>query len=145
MTRAERLAYALAARLDGLDAAAMAAHPAFRKAVAAALAVADELAVVEQVAALGGLAGARNPHAVVVSRLRELPQLAEDRRRMADEQAEARRWAAVDRAARRGETLRALVQRGDLFADEAERLVASEFADGDLRGIAETALAGGTQ
>lgn len=145
MTRAERIAYALAARLDGLDAAAMAAHPAFTKALAAALAVADERSVVEQVVALGGLAGARNAHAVVVSRLRELPALDADRRRLTDEAAEVSRWAAVNRAAKRGETLRAQVERGDIFPDEAVHILAREFDDADLRGLAAAALAGGAQ
>ena len=142
MTAAEAIARALAERFPELDAAAMARHPAFAKAVTAALAVADERSVVEQVVALGGLAGARNPHAVVVSRLREVPALDADRRRMADEDAEARRWAAVDRAARRGETLRALVERGDIFGDEAADLLAREFEDHGLRDIARSALTG---
>ena len=142
MTAAERVAHAFAQRFPELDAVAMAAHLAFVKALAAALAVADEDAIVAQVVAQGGLAGARNAHAVVVSRLRELPRLAEDRRRIADELAESARWVAVDRAARRGENLRQLVERGDLFVDEAEDLVADEFDDADLRGIATAALTG---
>ena len=143
MRAAERVAFAIADRLGGLDAAAMARHSAFVRAVAAALSGADEESVVEQVVALGGLADARNPHAVVVSRLRELPRLGEDRRRMADEVAEAARWAAVDWAVRWGEGHRALVERGDLYPDEVERMLASEFTDDDLRGIAAAALAGG--
>ena len=143
MTRAERIAFALGERFPELDAAAMSEHPAFLQAVAAALTIADERAIVEQVAALGGLAGARNVHAVIVGRLRELPQLAEDRRRLADEESEARRWVAVDRAAKRGETLRALVERGDIFADEAADVLAREFSDDDLRSIADAALSRG--
>ena len=145
MTRSEAVARALAERFPELDAAAMGRHPAFAKAVTAALAVADELAVVEQVAALGGLAGARNAHAVVVSRLRELPALDADRRRLTDEAAEVSRWAAVNRAAKRGETLRAQVERGDIFPDEAVHILAREFDDADLRGLAAAALAGGAQ
>ena len=143
MTAVERVAFALAQRFPELDAVAMAAHLAFVKALAAALTIADEASVVEQVVAMGSLFGARNAHAVVVARLRALPRLAEDRRRIADEAAEAARWRQVDRAAERGEILRALVDRGDLFPDEAERMVASEFADDDLRGIAMAPLAGG--
>ena len=120
----------------------MARHPAFANAVSAALTVADEWAIVEQIVGMGGLAGARNVHAVVVGRLRELPQLAEDRRRMADEDAEARRWAAVDRAVRRGETLRRLVEREALFLDEAARMISDELPDDDLRAIALAALSG---
>ena len=143
MTPFERVAFALVDKLGGLDAAAMARHPAFVRALAAALAVGDEASVIAQVVAQGGLAHARNPHAVVVRRLSALPGLTADRRRIADELAESARWRQVDRAAGRGETLRALVERGDLFADEAERMVADEFADADLRGIAMAPLAGG--
>ena len=144
MTRAERVARALAERFPELDASAMARHPAFANAVSAALTVADEWAIVEQIAAMGGLAGARNPHAVVVARLRELPTIAADRGRFAAEDAEERRWAAVDRAAKRGESLRRLVDAGTIFADEAAHLAASEFPDDDLRAIAEAALGGVT-
>jgi hypothetical protein len=143
MTVASRIAFALARRFPELNAAAMVRHPAFRQAIAGALAVADEESVVEQVVALGGLAGATNPHAVVVSRIRGLPALVEDRRRMAGDAAEAARWAAVDRAVRRGETLRALVERGDIYADEARSMLAQDFADDGLRAIAAAALGGG--
>lgn len=142
MTAVERVAFALAQRFPELDAVAMAAHLAFVKALAAALTIADEASVVEQVVAMGSLFGARNAHAVVVARLRALPRLAEDRRRIVAALTESARWVAVDRAARRGENLRQLVERGDLFPDEAERMVASEFADDDLRGIATAALTG---
>jgi hypothetical protein len=146
VTRAERIAYALAEQLGaGLDPAAMATRAPFRRALADALAILNEDAVVAAVVARGTLAGSRNPHAVCVSRLRELVAVENKRREVADERAEARRWAAVDRAARRGETLRALVERGSLFADEAAGMVAREFTDDDLRGIAVAALTGGRQ
>ncbi len=144
MSAAERVAFAIAEKLGGLDAAAMARHPAFVRAVAAALKVLDEDDLVAQVVALGGLAGARNPHAVIVARLRELPAIAADRRRIAEDVAEVARWAAVDWAAKRGVTLRALVDRGDIFEDEARSMLASEFTDDGLRGIAAAALAGGS-
>lgn len=144
MTAAERIAWALADRLGGLDAAAMARHRAFQNAVDAALAVIDEAVIVEAVVRQGGLAGAQNPHAVIVSRLRELPSLVADRRRLADEVAEAARWRQVARAARRGENLRTLVARGDLYLDEAAGQLAREFAaDDDLRATAAAALTGG--
>lgn len=143
MTAAERIAWALADQLGGLDAAAMAARPPFVRAVAAALAVADEAAIVEQVVGMGTLAGARNRHAVVVDRLRAIPSLVAARRQVADERAEAARWCQVDRAARRGESLRALVDRGDLFGDEAQGMLRREFEDDDLLGIGLAALAGG--
>lgn len=140
MNPAERIAFALSEQLAGLDVAAMAAHPAFRHAVETALAVSGETEVVAQVVGLGPLTGALNPHAVVVSRLRKVPALVADRLRIADEHEEVRRWTAVDRAARRGETLRALVERGDLFADEATAMVGREFDDPDLAAIAIAAV-----
>lgn len=142
MTAAERIALALAERFDGLEVPAMAHHSAFRQAVDGALAVLDEETVVARVVAQGPLTGARNPHAVIVARLRQLPALEGDRHRLMDDHEEARRWAAVDRAARRGETLRALVERGELYPDEAAGMLAREFDD-DLRGMAAAALIGG--
>lgn len=143
MTAAERVALALAEHFGGLDVAAMACHSAFRQAVDGALAVLGEETAVARVVAQGSLTGARNPHAVIVARLRQLPALEGDRRRLMDDHEEARRWAAVDRAARRGETLRALVERGDLFEDEAGAMLSREFEDDDLRGLAAAALIGG--
>jgi hypothetical protein len=144
MTPAERVAAALGERFDVLDSAAMGEHPAFRCAVADALAlVGDEDAVVAQVVRLGPLTGSHDPHRVVVSRLRRVPGLAATRRRIAEELAEERRWAAVDTAARRGETLRALVERGALFPDEAVDVLRRELVDPDLSAVALAALTGG--
>jgi hypothetical protein len=139
------IAVALGVAFPQLNVRAMAARPPFVAAVDDALAAVggDADAVVAFVVARGTLAGAQNPHAVVVARLRELVAIERKRRALVDEAAEARRWAALDRAARRGETLRALVDRGDIFADEASGMLAREFDDDDLRGIAAAALAGG--
>ena len=144
MTGAERIALALAQRFPELDAALLARRPPFRAALADALAVMSETEVVEHVTTLGALTGARNGYGVLIARLREIRALDEDRRRMADEECEERRWAAVDRAVARGGTLRQLVDAGTIFADEAAHLVASEFPDDDLRGIARAALGGVT-
>jgi hypothetical protein len=141
---AERVARALAHELSDLNPALLARRPPFRAALAGALAVMPEEEIVPQILALGGMIGARSPYAVVIARLRELPAIAADRGRFADEDAEARRWAAVDRAAKRGESLRLLVDAGTIFADEAAHLAASEFPDDDLRAIAEAALGGVT-
>ncbi len=145
MSAPERVAAQLATKFPGIDPALLARRPPFCAALAGALAVLTETEVTESLVQMGALNGARNAYGVLIGRLRELPSLDADRRRFDDEDAETRRWAAVDRAARRGETLRQLVQRGDLFPDEAAHLLAREFDDGDLRGIAETALAGGAQ
>ena len=145
MTATLRIAVALGAAFPELDVRAMAHRPPFIAAVGDAVTALDGDAdtVVAFVVNRGTLAGARNPHGVVVARLRELVAVERDRRAVVDEREEARRWAAVDRAARRGETLRALVERGDLFADEAGAMLSREFEDDDLRGIAAAALSGG--
>ena len=143
MNAAERVARALAREFPCVNPALLARRPAFRSALADALAVMSETEVVERVTTLGALTGARDVCAVLIARLREIRALDEDRRRMADETAEAARWAGLDRAARRGEALRALVDRGDLYADEAADVLAREFSDDDLRSIADAALSRG--
>lgn len=146
MSPVERAAVALAERFPGqLDALAMARRGAFRRAVTGALALfgGNERRVASEVAALGPLNGCTNPAGVIVSRLRELPELVADRDRISGELCEERRWAQVDRAARRGETLRALVDRGDLHLDEATHLISRELPDADLHAIALAALESG--
>jgi len=143
VTPAERIATALAERFDVLDAPAMVRVRAFRAGATAALAAAGSVeAVVREVASLGELSGARDPHRVIVARLRQVPALVADRTRLGDELAESRRWAALDMAARRGETLRALVDRGALFANEAADTLRRELADDDLRAVALAVLEG---
>ena len=148
MTRAERIAWAIADRLPGLDPAAMAAHPAFREAVAAALTVADEPAVVERVAAMGGLAGARNPHAVVVARLRQIPRHATTRaeievERGAERAADTPATRALKAAAERGAVFRIHVERGVMSREEALRELDWQCrADPDSLGVALQAFEG---
>lgn len=143
MTPAERVAGALAERFEMLDAPAMVRVPAFCASARTALAAAGSVdAVVHEVASLGPLSGARDPHRVTVARLRQVPALVADRARLLDELAEERRWAALDSAVRRGETLRALVDRGALFSDEAVDTLRRELADDDLRAVALAALEG---
>jgi hypothetical protein len=143
---AERVALALGRHFAELHVAAMARHPAFRAAVDTALAVVSEATIVEHVVALGGLSGSVNPHAVIVGRLRALPGLEDERLRLADEEAEARRWRRVDSAAGRGETMRQLVEAGHLYGDEAVETLCVEYDhDDDLREIALAALRGGRQ
>ncbi len=135
MTPAERVAWALAERLGDLDAAAMCAHGAFREAVDQALGVADERGAVEAVVRQGCLGGARNPHAVIVSRLRKLPSLAGDRQRMADARAirsglDAPELRAAQAAAERGIVLGAHVERALLSRQEALATIETEFRGG---------------
>jgi len=142
VTAAERIAWAIGEEVGGLDVPAMAAHRAFRQAVGDALGLLDEREIVDRVVSMGGLANANNPHAVIVSRLRQLPTLVADGHRLFEEIAEARRWDQVDAAVRRAQTLRDLVEREELFPDEAADMLARELADEDLRSIALAALQG---
>ena len=142
----DKLAQALGERFPQLDVPKFRRHPAFRRRGADAIAALGGVAqVVAEVGAYGELRGAANPHGVVVARLGWAVADHAERRQVADDRAEADRWAAVDRAARRGETLRALVARGVMFDDEAVEQVAVEFADADLRATALAALDGGAR
>jgi len=109
----------------------------------AVAAVGSPGAVVDEVVAGGPLRGARDPWGVVLGRLRRIPSDAAARRQAADDRAEEARWGAVDRAVRRGETLRSLVDREAMFLDEALEQLAAELADPELRAVAVAALTGG--
>ncbi len=138
------LAQALGERFPQLDVPKFRRHPAFRRRGADAIASLGSVAqVVAEVGAYGELRGAANPYGVVVARLDWAVADHAERRQVADDRSEADRWAAVDRAARRGETLRALVARGLMFADEAAEQVAAEYRDPELHAIALAALDGG--
>jgi len=142
MTPAHLVLDQLAERF-GLDRTRIGRPELFLRAIDEALRFGDVSFVVGEVEAFGGLAGVREPWGVLLRRLRDIPALADERGRITADDAEARRWAAVDRAAKRGETLRALVDRGDLYADEAADMVAREIPDDELRAIAVAALEGG--
>jgi len=143
VTAATRVAQALADQLGGFDPVLLGRRPPFIQAVAGALDVVDEAGLVAAVVEAGTLAGSRSPYGVIVARIRAIPSLVGERRQVADERTEADRWAGVDRAARRGETLRSLVARGLMFEDEAAQQVAAEFTEADLRATALAALTGG--
>ncbi len=146
MTAVDDLAAVLGERFAAVDVPKFRRHPAFRRNAAAALASLGGVeAVVGEVSAYGGTAGAADIHRVLVARLGWAVEDVAERRQIADDRTEADRWASVGRAARRGETLRALVDRGDLFLDEAAASLAREFPDPDLRGLAEAALTGGAK
>lgn len=134
------------AELFGLDPSRIGRPDVFADAVADAVAVLGSPgAVLDEVAALGPLRGARDGWAVLLGRLRRIPADHAERRQVAEYRAEAARWRAVDRAAKRGETLRVLIAQQAMFDDEARDQVAVEFADPDLRAIALAALDGGAQ
>jgi len=145
VTAARRVAQALADQFDGFDPVLLARRPPFVAAVTAALDVIDEGGIVALVVESGSLAGSRSPYGVVISRVRDVPRICAERRQLADDRAEAGRWQAIDRAARRGETLRVLVAQHAIFPDEASEMVAAEFDDPDLAAIAIAALGGGVQ
>jgi hypothetical protein len=125
---ADRIAFALADRFEGhgVDAAAMARHPAYRAAVAVALGAMDERAVIDAVVAQGGsLRGAEDVHRVLVARLRKVPELAAERARLAAERENLRGDAVL----RQATMLAGLVLAGALPLDAAvAELVAAGLA-----------------
>lgn len=141
MSPFERVAVALAEHF-GLDAVLLIRAKALRLGVEGALEFMDENKIVERILVAGPLTGASNPYGVLIARTRQLANDETQRSRLAEDRAEERRWKRVDAAARRGETLRDLVERGDLYTDEAADLLRGELADEDLRSIAIAALEG---
>jgi len=128
----------------GLDPAGIARPDVFAAAVADAVAVLGSPdAVVDEVVSGGPLRGAQRGWAVVLDRLRRIPADHAARQRVDEDRAEIKRWAAVDRAVRRGETLRSLVERGVEYEDTALEQLAAEFPDPELRALAVAALTGG--
>lgn len=135
----------LAQRFD-LERGRLRCPGAFEQAITAALALVPASVLIDEVAGLGGLGAARDPWAVLLSRVRRLPEFLGELGRQREEQVEAARWQRVDRAAKRGETLRALVARGDLGLDEAGEQLGADFqSDSDLLAIARAALTGGAR
>ena len=137
MTPVTRIARALGERLGDLDAGVLASRRAFRDALDQALAVADEAAVIEQIVALGGLAGARDKYAVVIGRLRQVPSLVAERRQVADERRIGRALdtlavRALTRAEDAGALLRAQVERGAMSEAEARTELAWQLRAGDI-------------
>jgi hypothetical protein len=142
MSPHERVAVALAERFV-LRPRLLLCSVAFRMAVTEALGTVTEDELLGWVVDGGELTGVRNAYAAVIARVRRVPEHVAADRRVRDDVAEASRWARVDHAVRRGETLRSLVADGELFLDEAAELVSTEFADSDLRSLALAALKGG--
>jgi hypothetical protein len=141
-----RVASELARAFTEVQAVRLARATAFRSAVDAALVFMAEAELVAEVIVGGSLRGAVNPYGALIARVRLVPELARERARLADEQAEAKRWRQVDKAAHRGGTLRAFVDRGVLSAEEAAEQLGADFSDdADLLAIARAALTGGPQ
>jgi len=128
----------------GLDPERIARLDVFAAAVSDAVAALGSPAlVVDEVVAAGPLRGARDGWSVILGRLRRIPADHAARRQAQEDRAEIKRWAAVDRAVRRGETLRSLVERGVEYEDTALEQLAAEFPDSELRAVAVAALTGG--
>ena len=142
MNPAEEVACGLAERFTGIDGSRLLHKPVFREAAELACALMPPEKVVALVADDGGLDGARDASAVLIGRLRRLPELVAERRRLAEHRDASRRRRHVETAARRGESLRALVSGGRLYADEALTAITGEFTDADLRAVAVAALEG---
>ena len=101
---------------------------AFEVAVRAALALMPAPALIDEVFAMGGLGGAREPWGVVLARLRHIAELAGENAVLAEGQATeaARRWGA---------RLGAMVRAGSLHMDGAASELESE-TDPVLRRVA---------
>jgi hypothetical protein len=141
MTGAEFIAIELADAY-GLDPVLFMRASAFLSGVGNALQVLTPDEVVRGVLDQGGLAGLVKPYGGVIARIAKLAEEQAWRTRLTDDTAELARLAMVDRAAHRGETLADLVANQQLYGDEAEDTVASEFADEEIRAIALDALRG---
>lgn len=141
MKDAEHIAVELADAY-GLDPVRFMQASAFLSGVGKALRVMTVDEVVRGVLDQGGLAGLTNPYGGVFARIAKLAEEQAWRTRLTDDVAERARWAMVDRAVRRGETLADLVNNEQLFPDEAEAMLDAEFADEDLRDMAFVAFRG---
>ncbi|MGO9560961.1 MAG: hypothetical protein ACLPYW_17990 [Acidimicrobiales bacterium] len=144
MTDAQYIAIEIADAY-GLDPVRFMRASAFLAAVAEALKAMSADEVVAQVRAEGPLTRLVKPYGGVIARIQRLPEDHVLRQRIVADKVEAARWKAVDKAARRGETLADLVATEQLYADEAEDMLTAEFADEDIRAIALEALRGQQQ
>lgn len=128
----------------GLDVTRVARPDAFDAAIEAAVGVLGSFdAVIRELLEGGPMRGSQRPWAVVLARLRGIPEAHARRQTALAERAELARWREIDRAARRGGTLRSLVDREVIFADEAAEQIGVEFPDDNLRAVALAALQGG--
>lgn len=141
MTDAELVAIRLG-RAYGLQAQRFLDASAFLGAVAAAIKVVTADQIVEMVSEQGPLTGLNNPYGGLIARIRNIPADIAVRRRLASDEIERERFAAFGRAARRGETLAELVNRGDLDPEEAQTLVRAEYLDQELLDVALDAVRG---
>jgi hypothetical protein len=141
MTDAEYIAIELADAY-GLDPVRFMDASAFLSSVGKALKAMTPDEIVRGVLDQGGLEGLRKPYGGIFKRIEKLAEDQAWRIRLTDSAAEQARWAMVDRAVRRGETLADLVKNVQLFSDEAEAILDAEFADEDLRDIAFVAFRG---
>jgi hypothetical protein len=139
-----RVAVELVRTFPEVQAVRLARAAAFRSAVDGALVFMAEAELVAEVIAGGALRGAVNPYGALIARARLVPELAGERARLVAEEAEAKHWRQVDKAVRRGENLRAFVDRGVLSDEEAAEQLGGDFSDdADLLAIAIAALTGG--
>ncbi|MGO9196851.1 MAG: hypothetical protein ACLQK4_06955 [Acidimicrobiales bacterium] len=141
MTDAEFIAIAIA-RKYGLDPVMLIRASAFLGAVHDALQLMSPEELIAAVVAPGGLQGLDNVYGGVIARIRKLPENKALRDRISRDETEKEHWLQLGRAARRGQTLGELVAAGELFADEAERMLESEFGDPEVRAISLEGLRG---
>ncbi len=115
---------------------------AFKEAVDAALLIVTAEQLVAEVVAMGPLTGARNPVAVLIARVRAIPENHSLDAQVATDQAEASFFRRQGSAGSRGQTVGDLVKDGTLELDEAERLLSLEFPDESLLAVALDGLRG---
>jgi len=116
---------------------------ALRSAVRDALVLMTIEDVLARLIESGPLTGARRPYAVLIARARQLGDDSRLRAHLVEEAVDSDRWHAIDRAVHWSGTLRDLVDRGEMFLDEAEERLAREFPDEEMRAFALAAFRGG--
>jgi hypothetical protein len=141
VTPYDRIAGALAGQFPEIDSVVLAHARAFRDAIDAALAFIDGSQIVKRVIAEGPLTGTVKPYGVLIARVRKIPEQLAHGARLA-EMSEALRWREFESAATFGEKLAALVERGDLFDEEARRRITHAYADPRLADMARDAFEG---
>ncbi len=115
---------------------------AFNEAVDAALMIVTAEELVAEVTGMGPLNGVRNPVAVLIARVRAIPENHALDAQVAADQAEASSFRRQGSAASRGQTLGDLVADGQLELNEAERTLALEFPNESLQAVAFEGLHG---
>jgi hypothetical protein len=142
VTPAQRIANELSRRFN-LNVAWILKASAYREGIEQALRFMSEEKIIAVVVDQGTLRRATNPYGALFARVRAIPGDADAVAHLGSVEAEALHFRSLDNAARIGTNARALVDRGELFLDEAREQIEKEFQDEARRAIALAALDGG--